>query len=104
MQPLLILWGARTMEPSSRSGTNSTEGRTLSAPPYVGPPFLKHLRLKHLLAGRRRALAVGCLIAGAILPVVIPGTAFAQNQLKPEEQAAIVLAAGRKAYNEKQYP
>jgi TolA-binding protein len=44
------------------------------------------------------------LLIAAALPIAITGEACAQNQLKLDEQAAIVLAAGRKAYNEKQYP
>src|SRR5438067_1804604 len=53
---------------------------------------------------RLRTGLLSALLAAGLAVCALTGNLCAQGQLKPEEQAAIVLAAGRKAYNEKQYP
>jgi len=55
-------------------------------------------------AGSRPILILQTAASMVLVASALLAPALGQAQLKPEEQAAIVLAAGRKAYNEKQYP
>jgi len=102
---------------SDHSGETARRAGTMRGctclPPFTRSPdmgLMHRTSSSPSLAARAWRVSCSSLLLAAIatLPVVgllsIPITAIAQQQLPPEEQAAILLNAARRAYNDRNFP